>query len=96
MKSFISIIIFIILYLLRKKLNFLNNNNVEIFVAIFIFCIVLFLYLHIQYHLKTGEIQYIQLKDHLKKKEICDIRQPVMFDFKNDRLLESCSNYFRG
>lgn len=64
------------------------------FVAIFIFCIVLFLYLHIQYHLKTGEdleIYTIERPSKEKLEEICDIRQPVMFDFKNDRLLESCS-----
>ena len=64
------------------------------FIAIFIFCIVLFLYLHIHYHLKTGEdleVYTIERPSKEKLEEICDIRQPVIFDFKNDRLLESCN-----
>jgi hypothetical protein len=62
------------------------------FIAIFIFCIVLFLYLHIHYHLKTSEdleVYTIERPSKEKLEEICDIRQPVIFDFKNDRLLES-------
>ena len=64
------------------------------FIAIFIFCIVLFLYLHIHYHLKTSEdleVYTIERPSKEKLEEICDIRQPVIFDFKNDRLLESCN-----
>ena len=64
------------------------------FIAIFIFCVVLFLYLHIHYHLKTSEdleVYTIERPSKEKLEEICDIRQPVIFDFKNDRLLESCN-----
>jgi len=64
------------------------------FIAVFIFCVVLFLYLHIHYHLKTGEdleVYTIERPSKEKLEEICDIRQPVIFDFKNDRLLESCN-----
>ena len=64
------------------------------FFTIFIFCFVLFLYLHIQYHLKTSEdleVYTIERPSKEKLEEICDIRQPVIFDFKNDRLLESCN-----
>ena len=64
------------------------------FIAIFIFCIVLFLYLHIHYHLKTSEdleVYTIERPSKEKLEEICDIRQPVIFDFKNDILLESCN-----
>lgn len=64
------------------------------FIAIFIFCVVLFLYLHIQYHLKTSddlEVYTIERPSKDTLEEICNIRQPVVFDFKNDRLLESCN-----
>jgi len=62
--------------------------------AIFIFCIVLFLYLHIQYHLKTSnelEVYTIENPSKEKLEEICDLRQPVIFEFHNPRLMESCN-----
>ena len=65
----------------------------EIIVNILIFCIVLFLYLHIYFHLKTSddlEIYEIDQPSKVKLEEICDLRQPVVFDFANERLLESC------
>ena len=64
------------------------------FIAIFIFCLVLFLYLHIQYHLKTSddlEVYTIERPSKETLEEICNIRQPVIFEFHNDRLLESCN-----
>ena len=64
------------------------------FIAIFIFCLVLFLYLHIQYHLKTSndlEVYTIERPSKETLEEICNIRQPVVFEFKNNRLLESCN-----
>ena len=67
---------------------------IQYFVAIFIFSVVLFLYLHIQYHLKCSndlEVYTIEQPSKEKLEEICNIRQPVIFDFKNDRLLESCN-----
>ena len=67
---------------------------VKYFIAIFIFCVCLFLYLHIQYHLKTSndlEVYTIERPSKEKLEEICDIRQPVIFDFNNTRLLESCN-----
>lgn len=65
----------------------------EIILNILIFCIVLFLYLHIYFHLKTSddlEIYEIDQPSKTKLEEICDLRQPVLFDFANERLLESC------
>jgi hypothetical protein len=65
----------------------------EIIVNILIFCIVLFLYLHIYFHLKTSddlEVYEIDQPSKVKLEEICDLRQPVIFDFINERLLESC------
>jgi hypothetical protein len=48
-----------------------------------VFCVVLFFYLHIQFHLKTGEdleIYEIDQTSKDKMEEICDLRQPVLFD----------------
>ena len=64
------------------------------FIAIFIFCVVLFLYLHVYYHLKTSndlEVYTIERPSKNKLEEICDLRQPVVFEFSNERLLESCN-----
>jgi hypothetical protein len=59
----------------------------EIIIAMFIFCIILFLYLHIQFHLKTSddlEIYEIDQASKDKIEEICDLRQPVLLDFQGD------------
>ena len=64
------------------------------FIAVFVFCVVLFLYLHIYYHLKTSndlEVYTIERPSKDKLEEICDLRQPVVFEFSNERLLESCN-----
>jgi hypothetical protein len=63
------------------------------FIAILIFCIVLFLYLHIYFQLKTSndlEVYEIEQPSKEKLEEICDLRQPVIFDFQNESLLETC------
>ena len=63
------------------------------FFAILIFCIVLFLYLHIYFQLKTSndlEVYEIEQPSKEKLEEICDLRQPVIFDYQNDSLLEMC------
>ena len=63
------------------------------FIAILIFCIVLFLYLHIYFQLKTSndlEVYEIEQPSKDKLEEICDLRQPVIFDYQNDSLLEMC------
>ena len=58
-------------------------------VAILLFCLVLFLYLHIQFHLKTSndlELFEIEYPSKDKLEEICDLRQPLVFFIKNDLL----------
>ena len=63
------------------------------FFAILIFCIVLFFYLHIYFQLKTSndlEVYEIEQPSKEKLEEICDLRQPVIFDYHNDSLLETC------
>lgn len=65
----------------------------HIIYIILIFCIVLFLYLHIFFQLKTSddlEIYEIDYPSKDKLEEICNLRQPVLFDYNNERILESC------
>jgi hypothetical protein len=52
-------------------------------IAFFIFCIILFLYLHIQFHMKTSDDLEVFEVDQASKErleEICDLRQPTLFD----------------
>ena len=61
-----------------------------------IFCLVLFLYLHVYFQLKTSddlEIYEIDYPSKDKLEEICNLRQPVLFDFNNERILESCQRH---
>lgn len=66
-------------------------------VAIFIFCIVLFIYLHIQFHLKTSnDLEMYEIEQGSKEKleEVCDIRQPVLFDFYNATIMQSSNKQY--
>ena len=59
----------------------------KIIIAFFIFCVILFFYLHIQFHIKTSnelEIYEIEQASKDKMEEICDLRQPVLFDCDED------------
>jgi len=63
----------------------------KIIIGIFIFCLVLFIYLHIQFHLKTGddlEMYEIEQPSKDKLEEICDLRQPVLFDFESQKIID--------
>lgn len=63
-------------------------------ITIFIFCIVLFLYLHINHHYKTGndlEIYTIEQPTKDKFEEICDIRQPVILDYNINNVMQNCN-----
>jgi hypothetical protein len=65
----------------------------HIIYIVLIFCLVLFLYLHVYFHLKTSddlEIYEIDNPSKNKLEEICDLRQPVLFQFQNERILDSC------
>jgi hypothetical protein len=65
----------------------------HIIYIILIFFLVLFLYLHVYFQLKTSddlEIYEIDNPSKDKLEEICDLRQPVLFQFQNDRIFESC------
>jgi hypothetical protein len=59
----------------------------EIVFGVLIFCLILFFYLHIQFHLKTGndlEIYEIDQASKDKMEEICDLRQPVIFECEEE------------
>jgi hypothetical protein len=63
----------------------------KIIIGLCIFCLVLFVYLHIQFHLKTSqdlEMYEIEQPSKDKLEEICDIRQPVLFDFECDKIID--------
>jgi hypothetical protein len=69
----------------------------RIIIGIFIFCLVLFLYLHIQFHLKTGEdLEMYEVDEPSKDKleEICDLRQPVIFDFECQKIMETSNRNY--
>lgn len=69
----------------------------KILFAFFIFCLVLFIYLHIQFHLKTADdLEVYEMEDVSKDKleEVCDIRQPVLFTFDSDRIIENSSKSY--
>ena len=58
-------------------------------IGILIFCLVLFFYLHIYFHLKTSndlEVYTIERPSKEKLEEICDLRQPVTFQYFNKEL----------
>jgi hypothetical protein len=69
----------------------------KIIISFFIFCLVLFIYLHVQFHLKTSEdLEMYEVEQPSKDKleEICDIRQPVLFDFDSQKIEESSNRTF--
>jgi hypothetical protein len=72
----------------------------ELIAGVFIFCFVLFLYLHIQFHLKTSdnlEVYEIDQASKDKMEEICDLRQPVLFDLddgENDKITKTSSKSY--
>uniref|UniRef100_A0A6C0LNP1 JmjC domain-containing protein n=1 Tax=viral metagenome TaxID=1070528 RepID=A0A6C0LNP1_9ZZZZ len=66
----------------------------KIIIRVFIFCLVLFIYLHIQFHLKTSnDLEIFELDDPTKDKleQVCDLRQPVVFNYVNDHFLNASS-----
>ena len=64
-------------------------------ISFVIFCIVLFIYLHVQFHLKTSdelEIYEIDQASKDKLEQICDIRQPVIFTMDDDDKIVNTTN----
>ena len=66
-------------------------------IGVILFCLVLFIYLHINFHWKTGEdLEMYEVDQPSKDKleEICDIRQPVLFDFENQKIMETSNKNY--
>ena len=58
---------------------------IKIIIGCLIFCIILFLYLHIQFHLKTSddlEIFEIEQASKDRLEEVCNFRQPLLFELE--------------
>lgn len=69
----------------------------KLIIALFIFCIVLFFYLHIQFHLKqSDDLEMYELDNASKEKleEICDFRQPVLFEFDCQKIIETTNKTY--
>ena len=69
----------------------------KIIIGFFIFCLVLFIYLHIQFHLKTSDdLEMYEIDEPSKEKleEICDIRQPVIFNFDNKKIMDNSNKNY--
>ena len=67
---------------------------IKYILSIFIFSVILFLYLHINYHLKCSndlEVYSIQQPSKDKLEEVCNLRQPLCFDMDNKEILETCN-----
>lgn len=67
----------------------------KIIFGIFIFFLVLFVYLHLQFHIKTSdELEIYEMEEYTKNKleEICDVRQPVIFDFEESTKIIDYTN----
>ena len=63
----------------------------KIFLTVVIFSVVLFLYIHMHFHLKTSndlEVYTIENVSKDRLEEICNLKQPVLFEYKNDNLME--------
>jgi len=69
----------------------------KIIIGFLIFLIVLFLYLHIQFHLKTGpdlEMYEVDQPSKDRLEEICDLRQPVLFDFDCQKIMDTSNRNY--
>lgn len=63
----------------------------------FIFCVVLFIYLHIHFQLKTSNDLEMYEIDHTSKdklEEICDLRQPVLFETDTTKINETTNKSY--
>ena len=64
----------------------------EWLVGLFVFCLVLFIYLHVTFQLRTSNDLEVYEIDNVSKnrlEEVCDIRQPVIFDYQNEPAMKA-------
>ena len=63
----------------------------KLITGLFVFLLILFIYIHVYFQLKTSndlEIYEIEQGSKDKMEEICDIRQPVIFDFDSEKIIQ--------
>jgi hypothetical protein len=69
-------------------------------IAVVVFCVILFIYLHVHFHLKkVDDLEIYEICQPSKEKleEVCDFRQPVVTDFNNQSIIEKCNlNYVKS
>ena len=66
----------------------------KIVLNLLVFCLVLFVYLHVYFHFKVcNDLEVYEIDEPSKDKleEICDLRQPVIFEYMNDNMLKICT-----
>jgi hypothetical protein len=64
----------------------------KIFLTVIIFSVVLFLYIHMHFHLNTSDDLEVYTIENVSKdrlEEICNLKQPVLFEYSNENLLET-------
>jgi hypothetical protein len=69
----------------------------KIILGLFIFCIVLFIYLHIQFQLKTNDdLEVYDIDETSKEKieEIFDLRQPLLFYFDCKKIMDTTNKTY--
>ena len=68
-------------------------------IAVVVFCVILFIYLHVHFHLKkVDDLEIYEICQPSKERleEVCDFRQPVVTDFNNQSIIEKCNlNYVK-
>jgi hypothetical protein len=63
------------------------NSITDYFIALLTFCVILFIYIHIQFHLRTSnDLEVYELEQTSKNvlEEICDIMQPTLIDISSE------------
>lgn len=69
----------------------------KILIGTFIFFLVLFIYIHVYFHLRTSEdLEIYELYDISKTKleEVCDLRQPALFECKMESIIETSNKTY--
>ena len=62
--------------------------------TVVVFCSVLLFYLHVYFHLKrSNDLEILEIETPWKGKleEVCDLRQPVVFNYHSDRIVNNLS-----
>ena len=63
-------------------------------ISLLVFCIILFIYIHVYFHLKScNDLEVLVLDNEPSKEkfeEVCDLRQPVLFDFYEEEIENNC------